>query len=289
MLNRQKIVLVILRLAGGTVSRTQLTKWAFLLAHESPNGGGGAFFDFVPYKYGPFSFSLYQEVGKLVKQGLVREAGPSRWSITRAGQEVVSKIGGVWLHDARWVLRKYGDLDADALTLNVYERYPWFTVNSEIDRRETRPIGSMAVYTAGYERLSVDAFFNGLMKTGIKRLVDVRRNPVSRRYGFHRSTLRRIGGYLDVEYTHLPELGIPSSSRVGLSSFEDYQDLLGRYEDGLLPEQAEGIESLSRLVQQTPSVLVCMEADPEWCHRSRLAAVIGEQASLPVRHLRLAA
>lgn len=39
---------------------TEVTKWAFVLREETPSRGGSAFYQFVPYKFGPYSFCLYQ-------------------------------------------------------------------------------------------------------------------------------------------------------------------------------------------------------------------------------------
>src|SRR4051812_42835637 len=56
MLNRQKIVLHMLKLTGRPVCRTELTKWCFLLKHEFQSFDCASFYDFVPYRFGPYSF-----------------------------------------------------------------------------------------------------------------------------------------------------------------------------------------------------------------------------------------
>ena len=86
----------------------------------------------------------------------------------------------------------------------VYRQYPWFTVNSKRQQNAARPVAALAVYTAGYEGQQVDAFLNMLMRNGIQQLLDVRNNPVSRRYGFHKTTLGRLCKSLDIEYVHRP-------------------------------------------------------------------------------------
>lgn len=70
---------------------------------------------------------------------------------------------------------------------------------------------------------------------GIAALIDVRANPVSRKYGFARSSLSDIAGKLDIDYTHIPELGISSKDRSQLCDFDSYQELLDRYERKTLP------------------------------------------------------
>jgi uncharacterized protein (DUF488 family) len=145
----------------------------------------------------------------------------------------------------------------------------------------------VAVYTAGYEGLLVDAFLDGLIRSGIQRLIDVRNNPVSRRFGFHKSTLARLCASLDVEYVHLPELGIPPSDREAIQTPADYANLFVRYQADVLPRETEKVREAAALVQSAPSVLVCMEADPEFCHRSRLANAVAVHTGLPVVHLHL--
>jgi hypothetical protein len=74
MLNRQKCLLLMAERAGRPVTHLELTKWAFLLAQESLSGGGPAFYDFLPYKYGPFSFTLFHEADHLVRNGYLETA-----------------------------------------------------------------------------------------------------------------------------------------------------------------------------------------------------------------------
>jgi hypothetical protein len=81
MLNRQKFLILLLKLADRPVSRTALTKWCFLLRTEGETSGGSAFYDFVPYLYGPFSFALYQEAEKLVAQNYFHDDDANHWSL----------------------------------------------------------------------------------------------------------------------------------------------------------------------------------------------------------------
>ena len=128
-------------------------------------------------------------------------------------------------------------------------------------------------------------FFDRLLKKGIAALIDVRANPVSRKYGFARSSLSEIAAKLDIQYHHIPELGIVSKERVGLNDYQSYQRLLNRYERETLPKRSGDIERLIALLRMKPSALVCMEKDVECCHRGRLAKVAAERSGLPVINL----
>ena len=142
-----------------------------------------------------------------------------------------------------------------------------------------------SVYTAGYEQMSVDAFLNRLIDNGIQRIIDVRNNPIARRYGFHKSTLSRLAGYLDIDYVHIPELGIASSRRRSLTTHADYQELFDEYEQDTVRVQTEAVDRAAALVKEKASVLVCMEADPVCCHRSRLANAVAELTGLEIHDL----
>jgi len=286
MLNRQKILLHMLQASNGSVSHFELTKWLFLLGEESPSRGGSSFYQFVPYKYGPYSFSLYHEVGNLTRDGLVQAKNNRTWSLTDAGKNQVASLSPQLEREIKSILRKYGGMGFTALLEHVYHRYPWFTMLSKaVSRWEiSQPIAAPAVYTAGYEGLMVEEFVSRVLRFGIRRLIDVRNNPTSRRYGFHRSTLERICNTLEFEYEHLPHLGIPALQRSKLSGPIDFETIFANYERDILLNRSlliPVVESLNR----TPGVLVCLEADPDQCHRSRLARIVSSIAGLPVIHI----
>ncbi len=292
MLNRQRAILSILLEAGGDADHRPVTKWAFLLREECETGGGSAFYQFLPYKYGPFSFCLFQEMAALARDGFVTDKD-HRWTLTEAGRKAADEVHRDVRRDVRQVVREHSrssrKLTDDHLLDYVYERHPWYTVNSEIRKLQTRKRAAPAVYTAGYEGLLVDGFLDGLMRAGVQRLVDVRSNPVSRRYGFHKSTLSRLCASLGIEYAHFPALGIESGARQDLDAPGARETLFAEYVRTTLSREGDAIDAVASLVEESPSVLVCMEACPAECHRSRLAKPVAARTGLPVRHLELGA
>lgn len=277
MLNRQKVLLGFLLEAGRPVGKIELMKWAFALRHDTASRGGPSFFDFLPYHLGPYSFTLDREMDALAAQGYVR-AVDAGWMLA----DPTAAAGPVG-PDVRHVVRRYASVSVDDLLDDIYSRYPAYTVNSRRQKLAARVTAPLAVYTAGYEGVQVDGFLNTLVQTGVRRLIDVRSNPIARRYGFHKSTLSALCRKLDIEYAHLPELGIASEVRREKGS--DLPGLFGHYESVIIPSNDRGVETVSTLVREGPSVLVCMEAEPVCCHRSRLAAVVAERTGLPVVHL----
>jgi uncharacterized protein (DUF488 family) len=242
-LHRQKALLLILQQVGFTSSTLQMMKWAFLLSHETSSRGGKTFYQFIPYRYGPYSFTLNQETDSLIRNGFLEKGKNNCWSLTDLGKKFDVNLPRNVTQDIHYVATEYGNLSSQDLLDLVYDKYPWFTVNSDLPgrRKRKRPIAQKAIYTAGYEGKTVDEFLNLLMESGISQLIDVRFNPISRRYGFHKSTLARLCNFLGIDYQHLPELGIPGSERDDLSSsakytslFNDYRNSLPLREDALL-------------------------------------------------------
>ena len=283
MLNRQKTLLLLLEVARRPVSKLELTKWAFVLREETPSRGGSAFYDFLPYRYGPFSFCLYQEMAALIRDGYV-EDGES-WAPTVLADELTQTMPKALSRDVQHVVERFSKKSVNRVVDYIYSTYPRFTVNSEQRKMAERYVASPSVYTAGYERLSVDAFLDRLIQNGIQRIIDVRNNPVARRYGFHKSTLTRLADRVAIQYVHVPELGIPSVLRRNLCSREDYDALFDKYISETLAREANAIDRVAKLMADKASVLVCMEADPASCHRSRLAETVSQKTGLPIRDL----
>ena len=287
MLNRQRLLLYLLELLGGTASRLQFVKLCFLVREESWSGGGDSFFGFVPYKRGPYSFGLYHEIDFLIRNGYIVELDEKNWQLKSQNSSTIESLPPSLKDDAEVTVSNYGALPLRQLIDYVYGSYPWFTINSTSrnKRRLERPLANPAVYTIGYEALNVDDFLNRLLRNGLECLVDVRNNPVARRYGFHKSTLKRLCGYMGMEYLHYPSLGIPSSERKNLNSPHDYHELFRHYNESTLRRESHQIQTLGDLLKEKASALLCSEANPEFCHRSHLAKKISELTGLGICHL----
>lgn len=286
MLNRQKALLMILQQVGGTASSVQMMKWAFLLSCETPSHGGKTFYQFIPYRYGPYSFTLNQETDSLIRNGFLEKGTDNRWRLTPQGESLDVTLPNDVSKDIGQIVEAYGKLSGQKLINLVYDKYSWFTINSELPsgRKEKRPVAKRCIYTAGYEGKTVDEFLNLLMESGISRLIDVRYNPISRRYGFHKSTLSRLCSSLNIDYQHFPGLGIPGSERECIGSENQYTTLFENYRLNLSSREKD-LANVIRLLQSEPSVLVCMEANPSCCHRNVLAQHLATSIDMPIKHL----
>jgi len=168
MLNRQKLLILLLKLADRPVSRTELTKWCFLLRSESETLGGPAFYDFVPYLYGPFSFALYQEAEILVAQNYLHDDGENHWSLNSEVAASAGSPGRDVERDAMRLVSRFGKKDTPSLVDYVYERYPAFTVNSKRRKLSVRPEAKPADRQSLVDQDDYDTLFDRYEKTILK-------------------------------------------------------------------------------------------------------------------------
>ena len=281
------MLLFLLRMAGGEASKLQLMKWSFLISKTSPSRGGDSFYEFLPYRFGPYSFCLENEMTHLRRQSLVRLQGDKIWRLTLHGAQEASKLSNRLSGDVDHTIRSYGFMKTGELIDHVYAEYPWFTINCDAVKKRAlrRPTAETRVYTIGYSGFSIDGFLDSLMRSGISRLIDVRNNPSSRKYGFSKKRLSGLCDSVSIEYRSFPQLGIPHEQRRSASSDSEYRKLFNSYRREIVMEQDSAVDSVYSLLQQKPSVLMCVESDPEQCHRSHLAKVISDKGIGEIGHL----
>ena len=289
MLRRQRTILKLFSTADCPIPATKFQKYVFLLRQETFLGRDSTFYDFLPYKYGPYSFAAQREIEALTAYGYLALSG-SLLSLTTLGKREAVTVDSDTSRAVLAIVSKYGKIGLQPLLKDVYVRYPWYARNSEL--QELVPDGvkkpkraAVAVYTIGYEGRSVDGFLDKLLHVGVRRIIDVRANPVSMKYGFAKSSLSSLAAKLSIGYVHCPQLGIPSSRRKQAHTDTDFRRLFNYYESQILPAQEDDAAKVAELMKVTPSVLLCMEREAANCHRGRLATRIAALNKLDVVHL----
>lgn len=136
------------------------------------------------------------------------------------------------------------------------------------------------IFTIGYEGTTVGEFLRALTDAGVKRVIDVRAVPNSRRPGFSKTPLRNALAEEDIDYVHLRALGTPADGRAAARAGR-HEDLIRIYAGQLeLPEAiAEGAQMVD-LAGEKPSALLCYERDPQGCHRTLLLSVVVPDAEV---------
>lgn len=293
--SRQRQLLQLLDALGGQSGMLDFQKLLFLYCQEASTGD--APYDFVPYRYGAFSFTSYADRRKLIERGLL--ADEDGWHITEDARTLIGRTINMQL--AGFVSRHRG-LQGDALVADTYRRFPFFATRSEIAERvldgdadalarieaiRSRTSGP-ALSTIGYEGHTLESYLTILLKSRVNVLCDVRRNPISRKYGFSKTALARGCEGVGIRYEHLPELGIASEQRQSLDTQADYDALFADYERTSLPKQGAALETIRGWIEAGERVtLTCYEHEPNQCHRHCVAEALEGTArkALTAKHL----
>ncbi|MEM6965068.1 MAG: DUF488 domain-containing protein [Bacteroidota bacterium] len=200
------------------------------------------------------------------------------------------------------VYKKFGNFSLSDLIRFTYLEYPFYAVNSEIvesilTEEESIKIYSekkklkqdiVTLFTIGYEGISLETYLKKLLVNDVKLLCDVRKNPISMKNGFSKNQLRNACEKLNINYFHIPNLGIKSSKRKELKSISDYKILFDDYEKTVLNQSANELEKLQSLIRKYSRIaLTCFEATPCMCHRGRITDFLKKNKTweIPIKHL----
>ena len=141
----------------------------------------------------------------------------------------------------------------------------------------------MHIFTIGYEATTMGEFLAALNEAGVKRVIDVRALPLSRRPGFSKSPLKNALAEAGIDYVHLKALGTPADGRTAARAGKQ-ADLERIYAGQLeLPEAIVQAEQMKEFATELPSALLCYEREPAQCHRSLLLDAVAGDAK--VTHL----
>jgi uncharacterized protein (DUF488 family) len=156
------------------------------------------------------------------------------------------------------------------------------------------------IATIGVYGFTVEAFIEKLTAGGVELLLDVRQRRGVRGpdYAWANSArLQRALAAADIGYRHVKALAPTTELRQLQYREDDRQDVGKRNRKVLAPEYADRYTreildpfDLGALVAELPgdstTALLCVEGDPEACHRSLVAARLHAEHRLPVTDLR---
>lgn len=139
------------------------------------------------------------------------------------------------------------------------------------------------LFTIGFTQKTAEQFFETLIKSGVKRIIDTRLNNVSQLAGFAKQKdlkyfLSRING---IEYIHLLDLAptkdILDSYKKKKISWEDYEE---KFRSLIIKRKIEKKISLSLL---DGGCLLCSEAKPHHCHRRLVAEYLQQKLDIAIK------
>ena len=259
---RQRFLLAFIRQLSSGVTSTDLQKLVFL--HTMT--GDSNYYEFVPYKFGSYSFQLKEDLDILQRDGLIVQ-----------DSSMIKPVGDYAKETAFRIAPERGD----ALIRRAYREHPYYALNSEITSRlfhgeelarfnyckQTYAQTEQVLFTIGYEGKNIEAFINALIQNDVRLLCDVRKTPLSRKFGFSKGKLEHITQTVGIKYVHIPDLGIESEKRCSLEAPDDYRRLFEDYAKTLSGRRKFLDEVYALLQEYTRITLMCFERKPDMCHR----------------------
>lgn len=292
---RKKIILAILEKMGRGITAKCMQKYLFIFSRRQTEN---RIYDFVPYKYGCFSFQANQDIVSLEKNGYIaiEDVGKSdKLYVSLHNYQTFQDLDIFERQIVEEIYFLYGKMSQDELIAYTYRRWPYTAINSVIKQKilnkeeiekveeqrakliQTEPM----LFTIGYEGFSLEKYLDRLIRLNIHTLVDVRKNAFSMKYGFSKAILEKACQGVGIQYIHMPQLGIESVKRQTLETQRDYDLLFDEYERTTLKANWNYLLLLNSIVERDNRVcLTCFEKDPRQCHRTRVAKAL---MSLPNR------
>ena len=283
--NRQKLLVALLQIFGGSLSKSDFQKYLFLFTHDYQ--GEEKAYNFVPYTYGCFSFQSYADLRRLIELEII--TGNKQWRIA-TDENYLEQISPKDRENLTTFHNQYQSLHGKDLVKHVYSEHPYYAIKSEIAEEmmskseferitELKPRDEQnAFFTIGYEGICLDTYLDRLIRHNVKALCDVRKNPISRKYGFSKFTLEKNLRKIGIDYIHFPSLGIESEKRQNMKTEDDYNRLFDAYEKSTLKENKEFLNQLENtLVKYKRVAITCFEKSHAMCHRGRIAKAMSKR------------
>lgn len=283
-----------MQLLGGELEKIRIQKLLFLYSQKKKDPE----YEFIPYKYGCYSYSLKADLVTMLQKGTLTENENSYIKVVGA-----DSLKALKPEDKKIlveVVNLYGNMNNSTLIKHTYVNYPYYATKSIIANQVLnteqlstvndfrKDYSEVTLFTIGYEGNSLEEYLNKLVRNDVKLLVDVRKNPASMKFGFSKSLLTKYCASLDIQYIHIPEVGINSDQRQDLKTQKDYDELFDVYKKTTLKETSIFQQKIiDLLIKHTRIALTCFEADICQCHRKPLAESIAKFPTFDykVKHL----
>ncbi|MEE3719039.1 DUF488 domain-containing protein [Tumidithrix elongata RA019] len=145
---------------------------------------------------------------------------------------------------------------------------------------------SVQLFTIGFTQKSAEQFFETLIKSGIKTVIDTRLNNVSQLAGFTKKNdlkyfLKQVG---DIDYVHILDL---APTKDILDEYKKNKGDWGVYEQKFLKLMSERqVEKKVSPELLSHGCLLCSEAKPHNCHRRLVAEYLKDSwVNVKICHL----
>ncbi|MCP4330515.1 MAG: DUF488 domain-containing protein [Alphaproteobacteria bacterium] len=146
-----------------------------------------------------------------------------------------------------------------------------------------------SIATIGYQAADLDDLIATLKSAGIAVVADVRAAPVSKRPEYAKNALAASLVAAGIDYAHFGVLGSPPAARAAAAAGDiaGFERLFAAHLAS--PPGQVGLDRAAALAREKPVCLMCLERDPDHCHRRFVAAAIVARTALSVNHLAVTA
>jgi uncharacterized protein (DUF488 family) len=122
-------------------------------------------------------------------------------------------------------------------------------------------------FTVGYEGRPTKDLFDTLLGAGVQCVIDIRFNPVSMyRPELSKNNLHKALESIGIGYFHLREWGVPRDIRAKAMATGTRETIWKWYDESVIT--AHFGRNLHRVLNLGhPVAMMCMECDPQECHR----------------------
>jgi hypothetical protein len=292
--HRHRYLLALLEALGGSCSQSDFQSILFLFTEQLDQPP----YEFVLSGKGLTSFTCHADLLKLCRKGLISSQG-QEWQLSDTARCMMTAANQYLMAASAFHKQKLdgsiSDLVNEALQaiseaakLATDQDQPTFRLQQATAIALGHSKHPPGLATIGYEGRSLEGFLNTLLNHGVTMLCDVRRNPLSRKFGFSKKILASGCSAVGIDYKHMPELGIASSQRSHLADQADYDALFHHYRDQQLPSQVPSLTNIKQWINSGERVaLTCYEADVNQCHRGCVAQALAADScsSLIPQHL----
>lgn len=274
---RRKIILALLEVFNSGLTKTQFQKYLFLVSQKQIENNIPPNYSFIPYHYGCYSFQATSDIDLLSKNGFINNDE----RLSKIDNESYFKsIKSDDRHIIKTVYYEHRNKNIDELIKYIYTKYPYYAMNSRIadkylSTEELEKIllnnnnNSYTLFSIGYEGVTIEDYINKLIENNISVVCDVRKNALSKKYGFSKNMLKSCLNNVNIEYVHIPELGIDSDKRQVLNTQSDYDKLFNDYKINNLSKKELFINNIFEIFLSKKRIaLTCFEKNPAQCHRT---------------------
>ena len=126
MFYRRKIILSLFQLCNGNIEKTKLQKLLFLYSQRKRDSE----YDFVPYKFGCYSYSANADLVTMVKKEYLSESEKGYSKIdTKDYLKTLKPADRKLLTET---VTSYGNMTSETLIRHTYINFPYYAINSTI-------------------------------------------------------------------------------------------------------------------------------------------------------------